>query len=62
MDPSLYGDQQQAYDYVKTGEYVTKKWNPLSHNQLATFIKSIGKELANGRECCLRPIYSRSPR
>ena len=27
------------------------KWNPLSHHQVATFIKCVGKELGNGIEC-----------
>ena len=47
MNSPLYRDERQAY--VKIGEYVNK-WNPLSHHQLATFIKSMEKELANGRE------------
>ena len=33
------------------GEYVNRNWNSLHHHQLATFIKSMGKELVNGREC-----------
>ena len=35
--------ERQAY--IKTGKFVNSKWKPLSHNQLATFIKFMGKEL-----------------
>ena len=37
--------------FVKTCEFVNSKWNPLSHPELGKFIKFIGKELANGKEC-----------
>ena len=32
------------------GEYVDTKWSPSSRHQLATFIKYMGQDLANGRE------------
>ena len=56
MDSSLHIDERQAY--VKTGEYVNRKWNHLSHHQLATYFKYMEKELANGRECIMAAKYA----
>ena len=49
MDSPVYRDERQIY--VKMRKFVNSKWKPLSHYQLATFIKFMRKELVDGREC-----------